>query len=63
MYIQRMKITILGANLQFFRLERMAKFLYFIFCLWDTKHQVLLICNENKEICVALKGKSGPNLQ
>ena len=25
----------------------------FIFCFVYTKHEVLLICNENKEICVA----------
>ena len=43
-----MKITILGANWQLFRLERIAKF-YFVY----TKHQVLLICTENKEIYVA----------
>ena len=42
--IQRLKITILGANLQLFLLERI--FVY-------TKHQVLLICNKNKEISVA----------
>ena len=39
-HIQRLKITILGANWQLFRLERIAKCVY-------TKHQVLLICNEN----------------
>ena len=35
----------------FFRLERIAKcsYIYFVY----TKHQVLLICNENKEISVA----------
>ena len=46
-YIQRLKITILGANWQLFRLERIAKYLYFTL---STQHQVLLICNENKEI-------------
>ena len=46
-HIQRLKITILGTNWQLFRLERMAKCSYFVY----TKH--LLICNENKEICVA----------
>ena len=49
--IQRLKITILGANLQLFRLERIAKCLCFYFVY--TKQQVLLICNENKEISVA----------
>ena len=46
-HIQRLKITILGANWQLLRLERIAK------CskkIVYTKHQVLLICNENKEI-------------
>ena len=37
--IQRLKITILGANWQLFRLERIAK------CSFYTKHQVLLMCN------------------
>ena len=50
-HVQRLKITILGANWQLFRLERIAKCSYFIFVY--TKHQVLLICNENKEIYVA----------
>ena len=49
-YIQRLKITILGANWQLFRLERIAKFSFnFVYA----KHQVLLIYNENNEICVA----------
>ena len=49
-HIQRLKITILGANWQLFRLERIAKCsFYFVY----TKHQVLLICNENKQIYVA----------
>ena len=51
-HIQRLKITILGANWQLFRLERIAKCSYFILSV-DTKHHVLLICNENKEIYVA----------
>ena len=50
-HIQRLKITILGANWQLLRLERIAKFSYFIFVY--PKHQVLLICNKNKEIYVA----------
>ena len=49
---QRLKNTILGANWQLFRLERIAKCSYFILSV-DTKHQVLLICNKNKEIYVA----------
>ena len=49
--IQRLKITSLGANCQLFRLERISQM--FIFCFVYTKHQVLLICNENNEICVA----------
>ena len=50
-HIQRLKITILGANWQLFRLEGIAKcsYIYFVY----TKHQVLLICNENKAIYVA----------
>ena len=48
--IQRLKITILGANWQLFRLERIAKCLIFYFIY--TKHQVSF-CNENKEISVA----------
>ena len=46
-HIQRLKITILGANWQLLRLERIAK------CkkkIVYTKRQVLLIWNENKEI-------------
>ena len=50
-HIQRLKITILSAHWQLFRLERIAKCSYFI--LSTQKHQVLLICNENKEISVA----------
>ena len=50
-HIQRLKITILGANWQLLTLERIAKM--FIFYLAYTKHQVLLICTENKEIYVA----------
>ena len=49
-HIQRLKITILGANWQLFRLERIAKCSYFIL---STQNKVLLICNENKEIYVA----------
>ena len=41
-HTQRLKITILGANWQLFRLERIAKCSYFILSV-DTKHQVLLI--------------------
>ena len=40
-----------GCKLATFRLERMAKCSYNFYL--ETKHQVLLICNENKEICVA----------
>ena len=50
-HIQRLKITILGANWQLFRMERIAKM--FIFYFVYTKHQALLICNENKDIYVA----------
>ena len=49
-HIQRLKITTLGANWHLVRLERIAKYSYFI-CLH--KNQLLLICNENKEISVA----------
>ena len=52
-HIQRLKITILGANWQLVRLEWIAKYVHILFCLHKTKHQVLLICNENKEISVA----------
>ena len=51
-HIQRLKITILGANWQLFRLERIAICSYFLLSV-DTKHQVLLNCNENREISVA----------
>ena len=51
-HMQRLKITILGANWQLLRLERIAKCSYFILSV-DPKHQVLLICNENKDISVA----------
>ena len=47
-HMQRLKITILDANWQLFKLERVVKCSYFY-----PKHQVLLICNENKEISVA----------
>ena len=50
-YIQRLEITILGANWQLFRLERIAKCSYFTFVYPEP--QVLLICNESKEISVA----------
>ena len=50
-HINRLKITILGANWQLFRLEGIAKFSLFYFVY--TKHQVSLNCNENKEISVA----------
>ena len=36
-YIQRLKITILGANWQLFRLERIAKCSYFILCTQNIK--------------------------
>ena len=50
-HIQRLKITILGANWQVFRLERIAKCSYFIL---STQNIKLLICNEYiKEIYVA----------
>ena len=49
--IQRLKIIILGANWQLFRFERIAECSYFI--LSTQKHQVLLICNENKEFLFA----------
>ena len=49
-HIQRLKITILGANWQLFRLERIDKCSYFILF---TQNKVLLICNEYKEISVA----------
>ena len=50
-YKAALKMTILGASWQLFRLERIAKM--FIFYFVYTKHKVLLICNENKEIYVA----------
>ena len=36
-HIQRLKITILGANWQLFRLERIAKFSYFILSTQNIK--------------------------
>ena len=48
-HIRRLKITILGVNWQLFRLERIAKCLYFIL----STQNVLLIYKENKEISVA----------
>ena len=50
-HIQRLKITILGANWQLFRLEKDCKILIFYFVY--PKQQVLLICYEYKEISVA----------
>ena len=50
-HMQRLKINILGGNCQLFRLEIISNCSYFYFVY--TKHQVLLICNENKEIFVA----------
>ena len=50
-HIQRLKITILGANRQLFRLERIAKLSYFYFVYKNIKF--LPICNENKVIYVA----------
>ena len=49
-HIQRWKITILGANWQLFRLERMPN-VHILFCL----HKIsgFVVCNENKEIYVA----------
>ena len=47
---QRLKITILGANWQLFRLERIAKCSYFILSTQNIKS---LNCNENKDISVA----------
>ena len=49
-HIQRLEITILCANWQLFRLERISKCsCYFVYI----KRQVLLIYNEKKEIYVA----------
>ena len=53
-----LKITILGAKWQLFRLERIAKCSYLILSTQNikfhyTKHQVSLNCNENEEISVA----------
>ena len=57
-HIQRLKITILGVNWQHFRLERIAKcFILFYFILFYfvyTKHQVLLICTENKKFMLPI---------
>ena len=50
-HIQRLKITILGANWQFFYIGEDCQISIFYFVY--TKHQALLICNENKEIYVA----------
>ena len=51
-HIQRLKITILGANWQLFRLERIAKCLYFYIVY--PKYQVSLNCNENKELLLPI---------
>ena len=45
-------ITILGANWQHFRLERIAKCSYYILSTQNIK--VLLICNENKEFLLPI---------
>ena len=50
-YIQRLKITILGATWQPFQIGKDCQM--FIFYFVYTKHQVLLICNENQENYVA----------
>ena len=50
-HVQRLKITILGANWQLFRLEMIAKCSYFILSTQNIKFW--LICNKNNEICVA----------
>ena len=47
---KKFKVTILSANWQLFRLERIAKCSYYFVY---TIHQVSLICNKNKEIYVA----------
>ena len=49
-HLQILKITILSANWQLFRLERIAKCSYFIL---SPKTSSLQIYNENKEIYVA----------
>ena len=49
-----LKITILGANWQLFRLERIAKCSYFILSYTQCEYKtLLLICDENIEISVA----------
>ena len=50
-HIQRLKITILGANWHHFWIGKDCQM--FIFYFVYPKHQVLLICNENKEISFA----------
>ena len=50
-HIQRMKITILGANWQLFRLERIAKCSYFILSTQNIKFHWIVM--KNKEISVA----------
>ena len=64
-HIERLKIAILGPNWRLFRLERMAK-AQMLICLFRLERMakaqmliclnrtsILLICNENKETCVA----------
>ena len=41
-----------GANWQLFRLEKIAKCLYFVLLIYP-KHQVSVSANENKEISIA----------
>ena len=50
-HIQRLKITILGANWQLFRYGKDCQM--FIFYIVYPKYQVSLNCNENKEIFIA----------
>ena len=50
-HIERLKIAILGANWQFLDWKGWPN-VHILFCVNKT-HQVLVICNENKEICVA----------
>jgi len=50
-HIKILKINVLGSNWQLFKLKRIAKCAYFI--LSTQNIQVLLICNDNKEIYVA----------
>ena len=50
-HIQRLKITILGANWQLFKLERFAKCSYFIL---STQHQVLPIVMKIKKFVLPI---------